>query len=90
MNFRVTALILLHLGVDLIAPGKDATGEIHDAGVTGLLEKLGDALGARAAAALHHDFAVAVDLGQALRHIVLRNQRSTDIGDLVLIGFTNI
>ena len=43
-----------------------------------------------AAAALHHDLAVAIDLGEPLRHIVLRNQLSADLGDLVLVGLAHV
>ena len=45
---------------------------------------------ARAGAALDDDFAVAVDFGQALRDVVLRDERAADLGDLVLVGLADV
>ena len=39
---------------------------------------------------MDNDFAVAVDLRQPLRHFVLRNRLSADLGNLVLVGFADI
>ncbi len=41
-------------------------------------------------AALDDDFAVAGDLGEAVGHVVLRDQLSADLGDLVLVGLAHV
>ena len=57
-----SASILGYGWIDLIAPGKDASGEVYDFGIALLLEQFGDALAAAAALALHNDFALARNL----------------------------
>ena len=80
----------MHLRVDLVGPGENAAGEIFHFGVALLREELGDALAAAAGAALHDDLAVAVDLGETLRHLALRNERAADVGDLIFVRLANV
>src|SRR5580692_4958800 len=82
--------VLWHLGIDLVGPGQNSACKVYDSGVAGLFEKLGNALASGARLALHDDFAVAVNLGQAIGHIVLRDQLSADLGDLVFKGFADV
>ncbi len=68
----------------------DAAGEVGYAGVAGFGEELGYALGADAGVAMDDDFAVAVDLGEAVGDFVLRDQFAANLGDLVLPGFAYV
>src|ERR1035441_9319404 len=82
--------VLLHPGVDLVAPGQDAAGKVDDAGIANLLEKLRNALAARAGAAMDYDLAIPVDLGQAAGHFVLGDELAADVGDPVLIWLADV
>lgn len=74
----------------MFAPGLDAAGQVGYAGVAGLLEEFCDALRADSCVAMDDDFAVAVDLGEAVGEFVLRDQLSADLGELVLPGFADV
>src|SRR6516162_2466539 len=82
--------VLLHPRIDFVAPGQNAAREVRCLRIAGLLEELGDALRARAGAAVHHDLAVAVNLSEALWDVILRNQLSADLRDLVFVGLAHV
>src|SRR5580658_1437473 len=82
--------VLLHLRIDFVAPGEDATGEVDHLRVTGLLEEFSDTLRAGTAAAVDNDFAIAGDFRQALWHVILGNELAANLRDLELVGFANV
>ena len=55
-----------------------------------LLEVFRNALRADAGAALHDDLAIAVDLGEAIGDIGLRDQLAADLRDPVLVGLAHV
>src|ERR1700691_1763229 len=55
-----------------------------------LLEKLRDTLAAPARFALHDNLAVAIDLRKPLRNLILRNELTADIRDLIFERLANI
>src|SRR6185437_1097478 len=74
--------VLRHGGVDLVAPRPDAARKVGHSFITLLTEELGNALRAPAAFAVDHDFALTVDVGQAVGYVVLRDQLAADLGNL--------
>src|SRR5580692_4427259 len=82
--------VFRYLGIDLIGPGQDAPGEGLDIGVALRGEELRRALAAGAGPALHDDLAVAIDLGEALRDLIHRDERAADVGDLIFVRLAHV
>src|SRR6185437_13465907 len=82
--FAARQSVLRYAEIDVVAPCPNAAREVGDALVTLLAKELGDALRASTTFAVHHHFPLSIDLGEAVGHIVLRDQLAANLGDLGL------
>ena len=85
-------LVLGHGGVDFFGPGEDASGEIRDVSEACALEGQGGFLAAGSRAAVDDDLIVLMlgEFPDARFNRADGDERSAEVGDLVLVGFANV
>src|SRR5512132_3490650 len=82
--------VFRNLGIDLVRPGENPSGEIADVLEAGLPKEFDGGCAATASLAVDDDLAVVIQLVYALRQIAEWDEVSADVGDLIFVRLANV